>query len=452
MVCLANMSYRTILRRKLLAQAPVSKLLTGASWAFIFKLLGLLSGYLFALVVARTLGAEAWGTFSLCLSIVTIGAVYTTLGTDSALLRLTGELREQENPAAIKGVFIALMRIVLPMGIAITTLLYLLAPWMSSQLLNKPHLAPYLRIMSLSIVPISLIFLSAQGLRGLSRIGAYAFLNLVARHFFPLLVFLLLIPFYQTIETLMFAYFIGLALVALMSLATFMRLGDFQNTQARFEISYKVIFAISFPLLLASSAQFIKGWIDTIMLGIMVDEAQLGIYSIAFKLSTILSIPLVAINAAIAPRFAAAFGRNDQQALREQLQQSAKMVFMLSLPLTLALVAAPTLWLSVFGTEFKVGTTALLILILGRAISALSGSVGIFLQMTGHQQFFQRVTICVMVTVITLNYLLIPRMGINGAAISTCVGVALQNLIYVWYIKSRYGFISIYYPFKQVGA
>ncbi len=127
------------------------------------------------------------------------------------------------------------------------------------------------------------------------------------------------------------------------------------------------------------------------MLGMFRTEKEVGIYNVALKLAALTSITLFAINTIAAPKFAEFWGRRDIKGLGRVAQQSTKLIFWTSFPILLSFWLFPSYILNVFGSEFKAGSTALIILTFGQFINAISGSVGYILQMTGKQKVFQNI-------------------------------------------------------------
>ena len=79
-----------------LEEAPhLKEIVKGGSTFFIFRLLGMIVGYVFTLLVTRKLGASAWGAFTLSLTLLQISSLLSCLGLDSALLRFIAQYNAQ---------------------------------------------------------------------------------------------------------------------------------------------------------------------------------------------------------------------------------------------------------------------------------------------------------------------------------------------------------------------
>jgi O-antigen/teichoic acid export membrane protein len=107
---------------------------------------------------------------------------------------------------------------------------------------------------------------------------------------------------------------------------------------------------------------------------------------------------------------------------------SAKMMTLLASPILLAFIFLPGLVLTIFGSEFRDGSSALTILALGQFVNVATGSVGYILIMTGHERTERNIAASFVLINAILNFILIPRLGIEGAALATATSLALRNL------------------------
>ena len=158
---------------------------------------------------------------------------------------------------------------------------------------------------------------------------------------------------------------------------------------------------------------------------------------------------LMAVNSIAAPKFSEIHSSGDIDALKRIVQQSTKTIFWVSAPVLFVLIFFPSSILSMFGDEFKLAAMCLIILSIGKMFSAISGSVGTFLQMVGRQKIFQNILIVAALINVGLNSLLIPNYGIEGAAIASTVSGVFWNLLMIFYIKKHFGFYTIYLPWLK---
>jgi O-antigen/teichoic acid export membrane protein len=297
----------------------------------------------------------------------------------------------------------------------------------------------------------SFFMLHYQSLRGLKRIAEFSFFYRMSQALFSVISIVIIYQFTQGSEVPVYAYLVSVLIVSLLSFLSFrywLRNRSAGKESAEQEImSYSTLLKISIPLMFAQSVQFIMAWTDKLMLGVMTTPEDVGIYHTAFKLSMFAAVALMSINSIAAPKFAEMFGKDDMEGLKKVVHQSTKMIFWTSVPLVTIFFIFPEFFLGLFGEEFKIGVFAFIFLSCGRLISSFSGSVGNILQMTGNQNIYAKILLFGAILNVALNLILIPKYGINGAAIASMSSLIVWNLSMVLVVKKKFGFYTFYIPF-----
>ena len=98
--------------------------------------------------------------------------------------------------------------------------------------------------------------------------------------------------------------------------------------------------------------------------------------------------------------------------------------------------------LRLFGPGFDVARPALLILAGAQLVNALAGSVGILMSMTGHQNAVSVVLAFAAALNVGLNFALIPRYGLIGAAVATGLATVAWNVTLAVLVRRRLGIRS----------
>jgi O-antigen/teichoic acid export membrane protein len=424
----------------------LKELLRGSSEAFILKIIGMSFGYVFTLLITRLYGAETMGIFALSLTLLTIFSVVGRLGFDTSLVRFVAEYSYQSRPDSMKEIYIKSLKIVVPVCLLLTLLLFMSSPLLARHVFSKEHLTPYFRMISLAILPLVLIVLHSSSLRGLKKIKEYSFLQDVS---IPLISILLLASslFIVSDERSPLAvYVLSLIIVFVCSCVVWLKHSNIKSFSHSNNIKVRTILSVSLPMLLSHSSFLILEWTDTIMLGVLRTGVEIGIYNVAMKISILTSITLFAINSIAAPKFAEFYKKGDREGLEKIIRQSTKLIFWSTVSIIFIIFLFPSFILGIFGEEFKTALYALMILTFGQFINAISGSVGYILQMTGKQKVFQYIVLTAAIMNIGLNAILIPHYGINGAALASMLSMAFWNLSSVMFIRSYLKITTIYIP------
>ncbi|MDB2675118.1 flippase [Flavobacteriales bacterium] len=422
------------------------ELLKGASSTLIIKMLGLIVGYGFAIYITNQYGAYVFGQYVTALLVVEILSIVSRLGIDTSLVRFVSKYAQKGAVNLINQLYFKSVAIVTFAAIFFTLLLVFFSVEIA-EFMNLER--EYLVIVSFSFIPLVLFYMNVQAIRGLKKMVSYSFLNNVAITF-GVFLFLVLFSVFTASEVLpIYAYVSSVIILTMLSYFLWFNHKSkvsVVNSDDDMPLSTNELLTTSFPLLLGQSMMIIMGKVDLFMLANMSSSDQVGIYNIALKLSMLSYMGLMAINSIAAPKFSEIYSSGDLDALKKIVQQSTKTIFWISLPVLTLLILFPEFILSMFGEEFKIASFTLIILSVGKMVSAISGSVGTFLQMVGKQKVFQNILIFAAVVNIVLNYFLIPSHGIGGAAIASATSGILWNVLMIIYIKRNFGFYTIYIP------
>ena len=202
-------------------------------------------------------------------------------------------------------------------------------------------------------------------------------------------------------------------------------------------------------MMLSSTILLLLGWMDTFVLGIYETDANIGIYNVALKVAALTSFTLQAINSILAPKLAKSYASDEKALFARLIRFGTRINFFITLVIVAVLIAFRGTILGLFGDEFIVGGIILIILCIGQLINSLSGSVGVILQMTGHQKVHQNIVLIALVLNLILNFTLTPIYGGLGAAIATVISIASWNIIGAVFLKRKLKIESYYTPFNK---
>ena len=431
-----------------LEDSHFSEVLKGGVVSFLIRILTITLSYIFILIVSRAYGAEAVGILSLCITFIGIATFISQFGFETSLVRFIAQFNATGKKDLIKECYFKSLKFVVPFSILITIFVFLLSDLLAIYLFKKPQLGKYFLLSSLAITPSVLIAINRGALRGLKKIresslferGSDFFLGIIF-----LIGFLVLTP--QKPIYPLISMIAGIYLSAIISQILWSKyLNSNPANKCLNSISYRQLLNISLSMLIISSMHFIMRWTDIVMLGIFCSEKEIGIYSVAIKIANTTTIMLIAVNSIAGPKFAELYTQNDTYNLKKVVHYSSKLIFWSSAPLLLIFLFLPQTVLDIFGPEFRKGAVALRILTIGQFVNSISGSVGYFLYMTGREKIFQVILFLAAFMNVTINYCLIPKYGIIGAALGTSISIIFWNVASVIYARISSGILTFYIP------
>jgi O-antigen/teichoic acid export membrane protein len=412
--------------------------------ALAVRLGGMVTQYLFIFIVARLYGPKEQGAFTLCFTVLQLFAIFSQMGLDNRLTRIIAAHKDQADSAIIKTTYIQSLRLTLFASSIWAIATFFSAPFIAGTIFSKPEITDELQQTCMAFVPFVIIGLNSAGYRGFKNMTGF----LIFKAIQPLLsAILLLVLFYMKSNWgVVHAYTYATLGTCLISIITWFGFSKVNESGYQPTLSWNQMLDESMPMMLTGSMFFILGWTDNIILGIFRTSEEVGMYDAAFKLSTLSAIVLLAINAIQAPVFSDLYQKKEMGRLQQIIIKSNRLLFFTSLPLTLLLCIFPETILGFLGEGFKGAWIALILLAIGNFINSITGSIGILLQMSGHQKQYNKIITTTAIGSIVLNFILIPKLGILGAAISSSAAKIIQNLLSVVYAKKHLGIISIYLP------
>lgn len=419
--------------------------------SFLMRIGGQILGFAITFIIAHYFGARGLGDYVLSIIVLRVFVLLAKFGVDTASVRFIASYMAKKEWGLLRNFRKKVVGLLFVSSIFFSFIMYIYAVPIASLVGAKEV---YIRLNSFFVFPLALFMLNYQSLRGLKNITAYSFFYWMGRLVFSVAIMLIAIQFSRDKDIPIFAFLLGLLLVALISQIVFKKIinkhhSHFLNQQIN-TVKLKSVLIVSLPLMLAQSGQFIMAWTDKLMLGGISSAQEVGVYDVAFKLSMIVNIALTSITSITAPKFAELFAIKDFERLEKVVNQSTKLIFWSSIPILIGLFLSSFFILGFFGDEFEQGRMAFYLLSLATMISAFSGPAGNLLQMTGKQVIFMNVLFVGAVINIALNFYLIPIYGIEGAALASMGSIIFWNLTMVYYVKKEFGFLTIYNPFKKI--
>ena len=184
------------------------------------------------------------------------------------------------------------------------------------------------------------------------------------------------------------------------------------------------------PFLLVSVLALVGARIDLFLITFLLDIHSAGLYEVAARGADLVLMPLTATGVVLAPEFSRRNALRDHAALQRLATLSCWGLFIASLPIALALALGSRQVTSfAFGPDYAASSGSLAILALGYLATLSLGPVHLILGMTGYSRQSAAGAIAAVIIGSGLSAVLIPMIGIEGAAIARGVS---QTAVAIW--------------------
>lgn len=178
---------------------------------------------------------------------------------------------------------------------------------------------------------------------------------------------------------------------------------------------------------------------DTTMLGWMIGDCSVGVYSVSVKIYSIMKLLLVAIYFVALPRLSYYFGKNDFDNYRKLFSEIVSTLLLLLLPMAAGIyILAPQIMLLIGGQEFVVGATSLSILGIALIFAILGGILTQCLNVSiGKEKITASATIISAIANVLLNIPFILYLQEKGAAITTAISEAIVFFFCAFFVRKQ---------------
>lgn len=202
------------------------------------------------------------------------------------------------------------------------------------------------------------------------------------------------------------------------------------------KIPYRKIFIPLLILFVNSLAVTIYVNSDITILGMYASDNEVGIYSFAAKIYNILKYLINAAIVVAIPRLTAIYSKNREQ-YREHLSKIFKLLIMLLIPLATGLaMLSDSIILLVGGSEYLAGNNSLKLLSISIVFALLSSVYVNGMMIISRQEKRTLIGTGVSATINVIgNFLLIPYIGMVGAAITTVIAEGVNFVLQRFFSK-----------------
>jgi len=390
--------------------------------------------------LAQGLGATGYGAYSFAIACVGVLAVPARLGLDGLLVRAVAAYSHRHEWDRLSGLLRSALRSATTASIGLSIAVAAVTWGLKDYL--EPELVKCLWIGLFFLPLLTLLSLMRATLIGLQWVMAGQVSEMLVQPaiFVMLLATAAALPIASVDAPLAIGLGVMAALVAVL-IATGISRTAWPAELRRAKPSYFhrdwMRSAISF--ITDSGLNVLSASLGVIMLGLMSGSTAAGIFGIVNAASTLIALPLMAINAPLAPIFSKSFAANNKAELQRLGVKSARTAFFLCLPLAMIYIVFGENLLRIFGEEYVIGYKALLILTVGQLINVATGPVGVLLQMTYHERDVSIVRFSAVIINVALNLALIPTLGTQGAAIGAATGMVVWNFWLAHLVRRKLG-------------
>lgn len=393
--------------------------------------------FLLAYLLARALGADQYGLYTIALSTATVVASIAVFGLHTAMVRYVAVYSRNKSDEDLWGLIQLGVGMSLLTSTALAIGLFALSYVVAVQIYNRPELTPLLQVMAV-VVPFMTLGTLLNGATDGFKKMHYA---VIAQNMVQTLVRLVLIAimFVIGMEAIHAVIIFGVGNVVTVALLLYFLNKEFplKRSLRLAKHNRREILSFSLPVWISGLLRTFRSNIQTLLLGTYYTASGVGIFNVVGRINLVGRMAFNSIGTSARPVIAEIDSNDDREGLASIYQTTGRWAFTVNLPIFLILLIFSEGILAIFGRDFVAGAMAMRILAFSELADVLTGICGVIIDMTGHTRLKVANSTIQLVLAIAVNILLIPPFGLIGAAVGALiVNVAINflRMFQVWYL------------------
>lgn len=408
--------------------------------AFGIRVVSAVIAFVSQVFLARWMGSFDYGIFVLVWTAAIIVGNLSCLGFHTSVIRFLPEFRARRMMDELRGVLLASRLFVLLASTAFAVA-GMLAVRVAAPAMESYYVVPFL----LGAVCLPMIALSDL-LQGISRANAWAFSALAPTYITrPVLILAfmagaLLMGFPADAVTALVAAILATYATTIAQLVTVtVRVGR-KVPPGPVKVELAAWIAVSLPIFLVEGFSFLLTNADVLMVGAFLAPQDVAVYFAAVKTLALVHFVYFAVKAGVAQRYAA-YTHGDRSRLAAFARETVSWTFWPSLLMAVVVIVLGEPILSLFGPQFTAGYPLLFLLVCGVVARSAVGPAESLLTMSGNQKICAAVYGATLAINVALSVLLIPRLGLWGAALATTLAMVFEATALSFTVWRKLGFV-----------
>lgn len=382
-------------------------------------------------LMTHMVAPNVYGIFGEVYTAVTVLGWIAKLGLDGALIRLLPAYRVTGRQDLVEGLSRFTIWLTLISGTVIGSFVFFFAPVVARLFYHNSSYELPLQEVSLLIPLTALQWVLSVGLQSYKEIKWKIYVDRLSQ---PVITLITLVIFFYLLGLHMGAlcisaisgYFCSV-IIGQIALSKILKRDAAHYTRPVY--APRIWLHTSIPTLFNGMMSTLSNSADVLFLGVFATSTQAAIYIAADRISSLVGMPLLALNIIFAPIMAEYSADKKYEQLASMFKLVTKWSLSLSIPVFLACVVFHDAILGIFGSQYTSGGLALIILCIGNMVNAGTGSVLQMVFVAGRLRLSVINNFVVLSINAALSLILVPRFHVIGAALAAALAVVIANVL-----------------------
>lgn len=414
------------------SEDSLQNILKGSTIVFFGIVFSMILNFLIRITLVRFTTQDQYGIYTLAITVTGMITGLAMLGMDEGSSRYIAYFLGKSDESRVMKTIYTSVKIVLLSGVSFTILSFLFSDTISINLFHSPGMAGILKIVLLTIPFAVMIGIMTSIMRGFNLPMVKVLFNDILRPLLYLAFLALIFLFNMQYNMIIYAYLFSFALTLGVFVFYIYRLyskkyslpGHVDNSVTRDLLQFSI------PLLSVNMLLMMMSQATTLILGFYKTPDIVGEFDITLMMASLMLVIVNSIGYIYTPIVSRLFGKENIDELKRSYITTTKWGYLCTLPLFFMFLLFPQAIIDLlFGARYESIVLVLPIMVLGYVINPLTGPNYHTLISIGKTKYIIQSFLVNAILNLTFSLILIPPLGILGAAISVTLSAGIANVL-----------------------
>ncbi len=385
------------------------------------------SGFILHVGLARLLGVEEYGTYGVIMALMGIAYILYQPGILTAVTKFTSENIETAGPILKTG-----LRVQVILTICFALIIFFCAPLLA-QLLKDPSLSSYIRLAVLITIPMGLNTIYLGSLNGAKLFGKQAF-SVTAHSVIKVLIIFIIVMLGFKIKGVIS----GLIISTVIAMFIARHFCQYERSDEVFEMKKLLAFAVSVLIYVFCISSITN--LDLLFVkSLLKDNVETGLYTSAANVAKLPFMLFSSFSTVLLPSVSQAISANNMELFKKYIHQTLRYMLLGLVPLIFLLSSSAKEVMEIlYSGNFSGAAIPFSILVFGISFAVILSVLSTVVIGSGSPRVAMTFALILLPMDCALNYFLIPKYGLAGAASATTMTFLCGCVMVGLYIYTRF--------------
>ncbi len=407
------------------------------TYQYLSAIVGVLSGFLFYIYIVRAFTTDVVGVVALLSAMMILFSTVFGVGLNFGVQHFISYYIGKNDPASLRSVVKGISLVLMLMSILAIVFMWFSSPGFAYLFFHTYRYLDIIRIVGFAVVANLGANVTGGMVLGLQKFRVNALIT-IAYNVVMYSTIVILLQFSVSPLVVVVGWTAGYSLGALLfSIQVTRRIRGMKSSAKT--VSVRAIIDYSLPLFISSLVGYGATYVDRFVVSFFLNLSEMGIYNFSLLIVSALAIFITPFSTILLPKLSEMYGKGDVENLRLYSSKAIELLLAFYVPVSLLFAAvSPSVLLFLANPSYLPGFIPITVITITNALFISSNILAVSLQAVRKTRIFLLSSSLALVSNFIISILLIPRFGINGAAVGFS-SIYVMGFAVTYYYSRKYG-------------